>query len=340
MMGEGILITPLGRSPGAVSGLALALNKKLGPQTITKVITIGTADAEVIKVGRLLTKLFAETEIEYDDQYITQKELDSEEASTAFMIHIGQMMDALSQQHHQIHIGVTSGRSGMGALAALATNVYGADHLWHFWVHADIEDMGRLDRLPKPVRLTDNKYLDPTMDDRMYEIVPLPFMDLRPYHPELKRYYREYITAVQAGQTPDTPNTISPIAQLLLGQQAQTLEAIFPADLPIKAAGQIMHMIQQYPHQPEAEQALMAQDLVNMLGTYQIIDRRTRQRLLTLLETGGTTDKVWPILARDSDRQGVWTKVTVHKEAFDRLLSIGSFLFDLAQVILQIKSGR
>ncbi|MCA9954852.1 MAG: hypothetical protein KC434_09050, partial [Anaerolineales bacterium] len=180
-MGEGILVTPLGLSPGAVSGMALALNAQLGYGTISRVEVIGTTNRASQEVSQKLHELLQEKDILYQPHFIPQAELDVDEAAKAFMLLMGQVLASLDGQGHTVHVGVTSGRSGMGALAALATNVYGADYLWHLWVSREIEDKGRWDLLPKPVKLENNKYLDPTLEEGAYQVVALPFLDLRPY---------------------------------------------------------------------------------------------------------------------------------------------------------------
>jgi len=188
-----VLISPLGRSPGAVSGVYFGLRKRDTP--VGEVITVGTSDDDVQKAADYwLEPLFrSETDVAYRPRFITSEELQGGEQDvgpfTALMgLHIQQAREA----GHVVHVAVTGGRSGMGALGALAAQLYGADHLWHLWVERAIEEGGSVDRLHPPKDRT-NVYLNPTAqgkERKAWELVALPFVDMTPLHGVIREYVR------------------------------------------------------------------------------------------------------------------------------------------------------
>ena len=189
-----VLISPLGRSPGAVSGVYFGLRERDTP--VREVITVGTSDDDVQKAADYwLEPLFrSETGVAYRPRFITSEELQGGEQDvgpfTALMgLHIQQAREA----GHVVHVAVTGGRSGMGALGALAAQLYGADHLWHLWVERAIEEGGSVDRLHPPKDCT-NVYLNPTAqgkERKAWELVALPFVDLTPLHGVIRDYLLE-----------------------------------------------------------------------------------------------------------------------------------------------------
>lgn len=336
-MGEGILVTPLGLSPGAVSGMALALNARKDIQPITRVVTVGTTNSMSAKVEQILKGLLDEKEIVYESHLISRAELDEDKAATEFMLLVGQVLASLDGQGHTVHVGVTSGRSGMGALAALATNVYGADYLWHLWVSREIEDKGRWDLLPKPVKLHNNKYLDPTLEEGAYQVVALPFLDLRPYHPILRQYYLSYKRAIENNQAPDVPKEVSPLLTLLVNSQIERFEELFPADLSFRAAEEIANMAANFNSMTPDEQDVAMTRLGKLLEKYQIINPQTEQRLRRVLRHEGDGEELWQILARDPDKQGIWEKIKANKDQLSLTLSAKSLFLQILSLILQIK---
>ncbi|MCA9897240.1 MAG: hypothetical protein KC433_03575 [Anaerolineales bacterium] len=336
-MGEGILVTPLGLSPGAVSGMALALNAQLGRETISRVEAIGTTNKTSLEVGQKLKELLNEKDILFKPHFISQAELDTDDAATEFMLRMGQLLGSLQGQGHKIHVGVTSGRSGMGALAALATNVYGADHLWHLWVSKDIEEKGRWEILPRPHSLDTNKYLNPTLEDGAYQVVKLPFLDLRPYHPILRQYYLSYKRAIANHQTPDVPKEVSPLLTLLVNSQIERFEELFPAELSFGAAQEIADMVAKFSSQSPEEQDEAMIRLGAILRQHQIIDEQTRQRLQRVLRHEGDGEEVWRILTSDTDTQGIWQRIAANKDQLSLGVSATALLLQIAMMILQIQ---
>jgi hypothetical protein len=339
-MPDHVLITPLGRSPGAVSGVALALRAITdGPHggfPVARVVTIGTTHPEVKTASRWLTQLFNDTPIAYQPEFISFAELKGKDTSAdSFMIRMGQVLEETTRAGHVVHVGVTSGRSGMGALAALATNIYGADHLWHLWVSQDIEDNGRIDKLPKPIR-TNTKYMNPTLAPQEYELVPLPFLDLRPLHPVMVDYYRDFVKAREEGRQPTVPAPLAPIIPILVKMGAQRLADVFPADLSVTAADRIVEIARLHQAvQSPAERETLADELLLILGRFNVADRDTIQRLKTLVRTGGSPEEARQIVERDSARPQFWAFVLEHKDELDVVLDVFGFLINSASLYIQ-----
>lgn len=301
-MGEHVLVSPLGFSPGAVTGLAIALMENNYP--ISHVITVGTSHDNVHKAARYLENLFHELEdLVYEPRYIKGNELrDEEDAAHEFVAHMGLALEAASQNNNIVHVGVTGGRSGMGALAALATNLYGADFLWHMWVTEEIERGGRVTDLEEPLTL-ENRYLNPTLEEGAYELVSLPFIDLRPLHPLIWEYHR-------TGKAPDTD---SPLYRLFVGGQAQRLQDVFPAGLTLKLADELIALIQSYPTQSSDEQARSLVHLGAILTQAGITEPSTEDRLRKMMQAGLGGDALQRILDGDKDKVGFWQWVKTHQ---------------------------
>lgn len=188
-----VLISPLGRSPGAVSGVYFGL-EDLGVK-VDEVITVGTADAGVKKAGTVqLRSLFGEEGgVVYRPRFMADEELrGGEDDISPFAARMGLYIEQARDDGSVIHVAVTGGRSGMGALAALAAQLYGADHIWHLWVAPEIEKGGTVDKLRFPYSRR-NLYLNPTVEkgkegEALWELVELPLVDLTWLHGPIREY--------------------------------------------------------------------------------------------------------------------------------------------------------
>lgn len=237
-MASDILVSPLGRAPGAVSGVYFALRCRF---EIGKVVTVGTSHLDVVSAAdNYLGKLLPHLGVMYERIHVPAKELRG--GSKAVAPYVAMIGLALQQAHEeaqqmggQVHVAVTGGRSGMGALAALATNLYGADHLWHLWVHQDIEKGGTVDQLTgltDPDEMRRSPFLNPTVEPGMCEAVELPLLDLRPLHDVLWDYRR-------AGKVPE------PGLQLaVIFSQAgiESFNAVFPPGITFETADEILQL--------------------------------------------------------------------------------------------------
>ncbi len=301
-MCEHVLVSPLGFSPGAVSGLAFALIKAYYP--ISRVITLGTSHPDVRSAANYLKNLFDEEEdMEYEPCFISAKELrETDDSTNTFVSKMGLALESARPGENIVHVGVTGGRSGMGALAALATNLYGAEHLWHFWVAEEIERGGRLQDL-RPPFTRDNRYLNPTVEDGLYELVELPFVDLRPLHDLIWEYHKN-------GTVPlDTPLT-----RLLRQGQFRRLQDVFPAGMTISSADELIALIQQYPDLDRLEQRKADVRLGHILENAGMADEATTDRLLRLMEAGLPGERVLILAAEAEDRTGFWQWLQEHQD--------------------------
>ncbi len=324
-MSEHILIAPLGFSPGAVSGLAFALMEADHP--ISQVITLGTSHPDVIASAQILKTLFYEMgDMAYTPLHIRAKELrEEDDSANSFVSQMGLALKEANKDGNTVHVGVTGGRSGMGALAALATNLYGADHLWHFWVSEDIEKGGRLRDLPQPFTM-DNRFLNPTVEDGAYEIVELPFVDLRPLHPLIWEYYRN-------GRFLQD----SPLSQLLTQSQAKRLQDIFPPELSITKADELTAIIQAYPTLNRDEQNKSMVQLGRILSTAGVIKEATEGRLLKLIQADLPADQILTLPVKDEDKKGFLKSLQENSDLIAAAASVGGLIIKGVELWLKGK---
>lgn len=276
-MDEQILVSPLGLSPGAVSGVAFGLQRGVNTDEglvtypISRVVTLGTSNPRVREAAGYLAALFAQADIRFEPDYIPQPELRQEDDSVGtFVARLGTVLEAASKAGDVVHVAITGGRSGMGALAALATSLYGADHLWHLWVTEEIELKGRIGELPQPFDMH-NIYLNPPPGQ--YELVELPFLNMRPLHPILWDYYRQ-----EALATDD-----SLVEALLQGNFIRTagiqMADIFPAGATLRHKREVAAMTQSSNVRGPDQQ----QQLVRILQQAGLVDVRASERLQRIL---------------------------------------------------------
>lgn len=324
-MSEHVLVSPLGFSPGAVSGLAFALMEADYP--ISRVVTLGTSHQDVQGAAQILKNLFRDMEeMAYESLHIAATELRRTDDSTAdFVAQMGLALESANQNGNTVHVGVTGGRSGMGALAALATNLYGADHLWHFWVTDDIEKGGRLHELSGSYTI-DNRYLNPTIQEGSYEIVELPFVDLRPLHPLIWDYHRN-------GRLPQD----TPLAQLLTKGQVKRLQDVFPAGLTISKADELVEMIQSYPQLERDKQDKAMIRLGRILTGAGVTDEATEDRLRKLMQAGLPVEHVLTLAANVEDKTGFWHWLQDNKDQISTTTTVAGFVLNGLELWLKVK---
>lgn len=272
---EHTLISPLGLSPGAVSGVAFGLSRGVGqfkqPYPISRVVTVGTQ--EVRESANCLISLFAEAGIEYIPRFITQKELKQTDKSVPdFITHLGDIFETYKES--QIHVAVTGGRSGMGALAALAASLYGADYLWHLWVPVIIEEKGHIKNLPQPYKVS-NEFLNP----REYELVSLPFVNLGPLHPIFWQYYRS--EKLSASVT-ENAQLEAMLAQMLTG--AMQLADVYPGGISLREKQFVEAQFADYQTANAKEKEQRQRAIVRLLYRAGVVDKAKQTELLDLLE--------------------------------------------------------
>lgn len=321
-MANDILVSPLGRAPGAVSGVYFAL-QVCHKMEIAKVITVGTSHPDVVSAANhYLGKLFPYLHVEYDSMHIPALDLRGKNREIMpYVAMIGLALEQAQQTSGQVHVAVTGGRSGMGALAALATNLYGADHLWHLWVHQRIEDGGTVDKLTgltDPAAMARSPFLNPTVESDACELVELPFLDLRPLHRVLWDYRR----------TGEVPDPKSPTAALFARAGIQSFTQVFPASMTFDMADEVMRLKSQYAQATPREQERIMVDLGILLQSAGIVNGSERQQLIDLVASQAAPQALIDLAQRAQDRPGFWKWLGENKDAIASFNTLAQMLFE------------
>jgi hypothetical protein len=278
---EHVLVSPLGFSPGAVSGVYFALQEQ-GIQ-IERVITVGTGHDGVRHAAGTLDMLFRRVEgVTYKACFIDAQELRGRipDASGPFAARVGLYVHRARQAGQTVHVAVTGGRSGMGALAALAAQLYRAHHLYHLWVDAEIERGGADPRRVRPD--PSNEFVNPTAKGpEAWNLVELPFVDLSGLLQDAAKYR-------SSGQVPE-----SWTAQRLVGEGPAMLKALshyVPAGLTFARARELLELVAEWRQEVE----WIANDGSTLRTFPDKVDRTARQekweRALSFLYTAGALD--------------------------------------------------
>lgn len=303
-----VLVSPLGRSPGAVSGMFFALKAQRDIE-IEQVVTVGTSHPQVRSASaNYLSPLFEYLQVAYDPIHIPASDLREGRKNIApFVAMIELALKNAQEAGHRVHVAVTGGRSGMGALAALATNFYGADHLWHLWVSREIEDGGTVDKLfglTEPEAMVNSPYLNPTVDGAdSCEVVDLPFVDLRPLHDVLWTWRR-------TGQMLDPS---SALALFFKTAGIQRFQDIFPAGLTFVQADDILTLKTQFARSTPQDQYTLMAELGTILHEAGVVDEIERQQLVDMV-AGQARDVFAFAETVRKDRTGFWEWVKQRKD--------------------------
>jgi len=343
-MGSDVLVSPLGRAPGAVSGVYFALREHRQVE-IGEVVTVGTSHPDVMSAAsNYLGKLFERLDVRYDPIHIPA--LDLRGRNREIMPYVSMIGLALEQAHQyvqqsrgEVHVAVTGGRSGMGALAALATNLYGADHLWHLWVKPSIEERGTVDRLvglTEPAEMELSPFLNPTMETDACELVALPFLDLRPLHQTLWAYRR----------TGEAPDPQSPIAALFARAGIQNFAQVFPAGMTFEVADRIMELKARYAQATPREQAGIMAEVGVSLKDYCVVGEKEWQAVVDLVISRAAPQALVDLAHRAKDRVGFWRWLTQNEKAVTAATAVvgtavetGSFVLEALGLYLKAQ-GR
>ena len=235
-----VLLSPLGRAAGAVSGVYFALREQQ-EISIDKIITIGTRHDDVLTATSVLKALFESEGVTYEPHFVTARQLRRGD-SVPFAHRLGTYIEREYQEQNSTHVAVTGGRSGMGALAALAAQFYGAHALWHLWVDEKTESEGIEGAIRGNWDHT-NPYLNPTQHPAECEVVDLPFENLRPLYPFISAY-------IQHERLPDDGIK----RQLLAGVGVERLRTLFPPGLAVRHVDDILAAVQEWGRLWDLEQ--------------------------------------------------------------------------------------
>jgi len=277
-MTEHILVSPLGFAAGAVSGVYFALEKQ--GMKMDQVITVGTGHSYVRNAAAILETLFRRVgEVNYKPCYIDAVDLRGRErdASGPFAARMGLYIDQARQAEQKVHVAVTGGRSGMGALAALAAQIYRANYLHHLWVNEEIEREGIARAEPDP----ENRYVNPTVENGLCELVSLPFTNLSKLVDEVQRY--------REGAQP----TADWSASRLMGEAPAMLEALthyVPAGLSLNSARELLGLIGEWRSQVEWISEDAPDQMIKVPTVDETKQKEIWQRALAILYTAGALD--------------------------------------------------
>jgi hypothetical protein len=326
-----VLVSPLGRAPGAVSGVYFALREEPNVE-ISRVVTVGTSHPDVkVAAVNYLAPLFSHLDVEYDPIHVPGSDLrDGRRNVKPYVAMVELALQNAQGDDHHVHVAVTGGRSGMGALAALATNLYGADHLWHLWVKQEIEEGGTVDKLYGLIdvaAMQNSPFLNPTVEGRdAYDVVDLPFLDLRPLHDVLWAYRR----------TGEIPDPGSPLARIFARAGIQNFQDVFPAGLTFAQADQILEIKEQYAQAtPQERNALMVQ-LGEILQKAGVVEEGDRRLLIDLVNGHSAPEALFEFAQKvRKDRKGIWQWMVANKDGLQVVMSLGVLLLNALELYLK-----
>lgn len=346
-MTEHVLVSPLGFSPGAVSGVYFALKKE--GINVGRVITVGTAHQRVRDAAGTLDRLFRRVgEVDYKACYIDAEELRgrAQDASGPFAARVGLYINRARKDSQMVHVAVTGGRSGMGALAALAAQIYRAHHLYHLWVDEEIERGGTDPKRLRPDPA--NKYVNPTVEEGAWSLVPLPFVDLSGLIEDAHKYRR-------SGQVPEGWT-----ASRLVGQGPAMFEALFhyvPAGLTMASAQELIELIAEWRENVEwisedaptkavpvgkinkAKQEAIWHRALSILYTAGALNDDSRESLLRLMGRSISDGYAQRKLeeATKKDDVGILEKLVAHKDKITLTVTVSTFVLSVAKLWLEVQ---
>ncbi|HHS98465.1 MAG TPA: hypothetical protein ENK08_11350 [Chloroflexi bacterium] len=175
-----ILLSGIGRSPGAVTGICHALSEEEPPVKIDHVVLISTTLPQVREAGEIVRQVLSEDGIQVHIFRLRGGEVPSHDftdrwAVLDFIHQVNAVMEHARRAGDSVYIGISGGRSSMGALLTLSAYIYGAAGIYHLWVDEEIEWKGDVTRLPS---LSSERLpiLKPPADRRKLVAIPLaPF---------------------------------------------------------------------------------------------------------------------------------------------------------------------
>jgi len=169
-----ILLSPIGRSPGAVTGIYHALSKQKPPTIMNAVVLISTTMARVQRSAQIVRQTIGEDRVRVlslRSEGQPSHDFNDEATILDFIHQVNAVLDHAVRAGNEVYIGISGGRSSMGALATLSAYVYGAAGVYHLWVDESIERQGDIDHLPRLPSQRD-QILRPPSDK--YKLMSLP----------------------------------------------------------------------------------------------------------------------------------------------------------------------
>lgn len=143
--GRRVLIASLGRSPGAVTGLAHALVQTGTP--IDRVRTVSTSEYQVQRAVKVVREeLKAQGLTDYEDMCIGSADITNDRDARDFKRAFARLLIEARQDGDEAAIGIAGGRTVMGALLTLVAQMEAPpdSHLYQLSVPDAIEEDGRI----------------------------------------------------------------------------------------------------------------------------------------------------------------------------------------------------
>jgi hypothetical protein len=220
-----ILLSPIGRSPGAVTGIYHALAEQEPPVAIDAVVLISTTMPRVLDAAKIVRQTIGRDKVHiFPLRGGEQPSHDfTDEATILDFVHqVNAVLDHARRGGNDVYIGISGGRSSMGALATLSAYVYGAAGVFHLWVDEEIERHGDIDRLPA-LPAQREPILKPPPDRRKLVAVPLAPFDRLWDQERLEAILDEYPEAHRALQRAVTDADLEQLKQLQSLQERQVM---------------------------------------------------------------------------------------------------------------------
>jgi len=205
-----VLLSPLGRAPGAVSGLVYALRRQDPPIHIDQVVTVRTTDTLTYKSANYLKAEFYEMFDEdfYTDEcdkYVEIDTLDEPDDVYDFLHHLSAVLrrQYKEEQPDRVYVGISGGQKTMSALATLAVQVHGADGLFYLWVDDDLAEKGTLRKgyhLPAKHQEAYREVMRLEGVEGRYRLIELPIA-------HMAAYYNDFVIAL-AGRPDRVPRHV------------------------------------------------------------------------------------------------------------------------------------
>ncbi len=321
-----VLVSPLGKSPGAVSGVYFGLEQE-GIQ-ITQVITIGTRDPGVTSAANdYLRKIFRHEAVEYTPMSVKEDDLRAPKDEVFVLVErIRLALQKANATSLDVYVAVTGGRSGMGALTLMMAQLYGAKEILHLRVDSEIEFGGSVDQLTNLVSvgaMLKSPYLDPTLwGDDAWDLVRLPFLDLQSLLPVTQDFS-------QVGQWPDFSN---PLLSLLLLSNAQKFTDIFSPKMTFGMVEEIFALKTEYDRaDPYGREDIIAklEYLLKETG-YTEAEIAENKKIVRSQELPGLPSEELA-MQPPSELHALWVWFLSNRGELKDLAAIGGFFLNLAK---------
>jgi len=173
-----VLVSPLGLSPGVVTGAFYALRDE-GYGTMDKVVTIGTGkDLVRLCEKEIATELkeFEQecgTHVEYEARHIAANEVRNADDVRAF----AELLEALLQEHEarndMIYLSLTGGHKSMAAAVALAAQLHKPALVFHLFVEETVQQGGDIRQVLRRYGEAKRRCLNPPREQRSIVEIPL-----------------------------------------------------------------------------------------------------------------------------------------------------------------------